>query len=267
MDSSEDSQALLMSSARAERRKQVLLLGGWSPGPFSAIKWHYRSVCDFHEPRMYIPPAGCNWCFTWEWTGLCASIGFSAWLLSTRTPWGVSTGLLLLLASIPLGIVMLVRGSIRRSVLAARVVIAEMAASSSSSSSSLSDEGFDLVVGFSWGGGVACWLLDEGGWSGRTLLLAPTVFAMASASRQALPQFEVPRCHRRGVGNGGEAGLYAFCASADPFCPSGQVPYLRQRGAEVRVVRDAHVLDGAHTWEQIKRSFEELLEISGTDML
>ena len=37
----------------------------------------------------------------------------------------------------------------------------------------------DVVLAFSWGGGVALWLLAEGLWRGPTLLLAPTVQAMA----------------------------------------------------------------------------------------
>uniref|UniRef100_A0A7S4JBI5 Uncharacterized protein n=2 Tax=Odontella aurita TaxID=265563 RepID=A0A7S4JBI5_9STRA len=82
---------------------------------------------------------------------------------------------------------------------------------------------------------------------------------MASASRRALPRFDASR--RRGGENGDETTVDVFHPTVDPFCPSRQVPYLRERGAEVHVVRDSHVLVGMHTWEQIKRSFEKLLEI------
>lgn len=43
---------------------------------------------------------------------------------------------------------------------------------------------YDAVVGFSWGGGVACELLHRGLWSGPTLLLAPAYKKLKEMMRQ-----------------------------------------------------------------------------------
>jgi len=45
----------------------------------------------------------------------------------------------------------------------------------------------DLVIGYSWGGGVACGLLNRGLWAGPTLLLAPAGDQMWSHAGRALP--------------------------------------------------------------------------------
>ena len=48
----------------------------------------------------------------------------------------------------------------------------------------------DVVVGFSWGGALACRLASEGAWSGPLLLLAPAHARMAQIMQR--PQSAVP---------------------------------------------------------------------------
>jgi len=44
-----------------------------------------------------------------------------------------------------------------------------------------------LIIGYSWGGGIACGLLNRGDWSGPTLLIAPAGEQMWGHAGRALP--------------------------------------------------------------------------------
>jgi hypothetical protein len=248
---------------------RVLILGGWSPGPLDYIQERFSATCTFVEPALHMPPHGVRWCCTWE-AALLAVVAWASWYsLSHFAAWSV-----LFLAALPPLVVLLVRGSIRRSVAAANAAIAEHA--------------IEVVVGFSWGGGIGCWLLRDGTWTGPTLLLAPTINAMASAARLtpvATPFFRVHRhsanspqralCLERsplrgGAGDdddepaadadGASRAVQVFHATYDGFCPASQVHALRSTGAVVHVCRDGHTLDSEQTLDEVGESFVGLLE-------
>ena len=232
---------LPMARARGEAVR-VLLLGGWSPGPLDFIRHAFADRCIFVEPALHMPPSGVRWCCTWE----ALLIVVAAWstlysLAHVRRGGEIAVeNLAVLLTSVvalPFLVVLLVRGSIRRSVTAANRAIHR--------------KGIEVVVGFSWGGGVACWLLHEGGWSGPTLMLAPTLAAMASAARLpvARPFF------RRS-----EDDTHIFHASHDGFCPRSQHETLQATGARMHLCEDGHTLDEPRSTESIGAAFQSLLE-------
>ena len=177
------------ADADADDRVRVLVLGGWSPGPLDFLREHFATACIFVEPALHMPPAGVNWCCTWQ-TALLATALCGAWYVASLT------AVLAALAACPLLVVLLVRGSIRRSIAAAEAAIAA--------------HGIEVVVGFSWGGGVGCWLLRDpwvnpqslkprvSGWVGPTLLLAPTLYAMEAAACLPTrePFFDAARSNR-----------------------------------------------------------------------
>ena len=262
---------LLMSATalvnRSSRQLRVLLLGGWSPGPLEALQTYQLEdgrALRFFEPAMHMPPAGLRWCCTWEavLVGVCCWLALSA-LSDPR--WPMQGRALLLLSSaiaVPASIVLLVRGSLRRSMATARRVISE--------------QSVDVVVGFSWGGGVACWLLAERMWRGPTLLLAPTLAAMASAARLeplAAPFFvargAVPSDdefagddddHAGGDDLGTDAPLvHIVHAMHDGFCPPSQRRALQQTGAATHLCDAAHDLCDERTEAMIARAFAECL--------
>ena len=276
----------------ADERLCVLILGGWSRGPLDFIEWTYRTRCEFIEPSLHMPPHGVRWCGTWECGLLVTVIALALWLLTmewdgTFLPLpahAAAFGAALLL--VPVIIVLLVRGSIRRSVAAAERVIR--------------GRGVDVVVGFSWGGGIGCFLLNERRWRGPTLLLAPTLSAMASAARLA-PLSPRPFFRARGAAEpcvysaAAHAGTSATplpptaapCAAAidddddaiddappslrplptvhivhashDGFCPPSQERELSLSGATMHRVRDVHIFTERRSEEAIGRAFEALL--------
>ena len=229
----------------------VLVLGGWSPGPLDALRWAVRDkAVEFHEPPMHMPPAGCRWCCTWEAALLGALVYLCISLVAgdhsaRQWPVGLQVGALLLsVGGIFVAVVLLVRGSIRRSVQTAANVIAQ--------------QHIDVVVGFSWGGGVGCWLLANGHirWRGPTILLAPTVAAMASAACLPLPRFYARAEESTGATSAdAPAFVQVFHATDDGFCPDSQHAALAATGAATFTCRDIHIFAEPRSEQEIVAAF------------
>ena len=100
-----------------------------------------------------------------------------------------------------------------------------------------------LVVGFSWGGGIAHRLLASRSWRGPTLLLAPTTTAMA-------------RCALRSPQRLDDARLRVVLASDDGFVPRPATESLYEA---VAVVHDDHPLCGRAARDAIAGASAELL--------
>jgi hypothetical protein len=238
---------------RNEGRARVLFLSGWSDGPLDALRERFADRCEFIDVRLHMPPSGVLWLLTWEAVLICAYglVFLWAWLRL-----GV---MLQMVALVPaaLGcwplITLLVRGCIRRCVASAAKAIERHDA--------------DIVVGFSWGGGIACWLLrshefmlgHSTRWRGHsTLLLAPTLHVAAAVARLPLPVpfFEV----RDGDDHG---RVHIFHAVEDGWTSAAQQRALAQTGAQMHAVLDTHVLQDPTTRTQISRVFAHLLEHEG----
>lgn len=224
----------------------VLILGGWSPGPLQMLRhaWDPSTVI-FYEPPLHMPPSGCRWCATWEAALLlcwCAVV-FCFWpAASAGRSWPACVALAALaLGGVVFCIVMLVRGAIRRCVRTAEAAIESHA--------------IEVVVGFSWGGGVACWLLAERKWDGPTLLLAPTLFAMASAACLNLPT----PAFRINANSSQLQPIHVFNATDDGFCPPSQEHALALTGAEMHSCRDCHIFSAPRSEAEIKAAFVHLL--------
>jgi len=191
------------------RKPRVLVLGGWSGGPLDYLRRRWSGECTFVEPPLHMPPQGARWCFTWE-AALLAGAACLPWAVSAAgcgAAAALVTGAAVLCLA-PRLVALLVRGAIRRSVAAAELC--------------LKGGTVDLVVGFSWGGGVACWLLSERRWRGPTLLLAPTLEAMASGS--CAPDARHPAPLRTLTRGGPCAGL------GSTACAAGALLLCSRRG-------------------------------------
>lgn len=229
----------------------MLVLGGWSPGPLDPLRWAVRDQeVDFVEPPLHMPPAGIRWCCTWEAVLLACCIWLALFLLTGGGALPLVQRCVLLLGlvlALPAAVVLLVRGSLRRSLRSARREIERRRV--------------DVVVGFSWGGGVACWLLAERHWRGPTLLLAPTLVAMAAAARLAplpRPFFAArgePSDHENDGGDGASPLVRIVHASADGFCPASQRRELEQTGAATQVCEGGHDLGGARAEHAVLQHF------------
>lgn len=241
---------------------RVLVLGGWSPGPLPFLRHEFSDRCVFFEPAMHMPPAGARWCCTWEAALLAIDIFLISYASARAHVGWYYVALLVagLLAPLPL-IVLLVRGSIRRSAATARRAIAR--------------HNIDIVVGFSWGGGIACWLHHAGSWAGPTLMLAPTLSAMSSVSCASVthPFFDVADASSRlrpakpddsdeSSAGDSASSVHIFHATHDGFCPHSQIEALARTGAAMHLCTDAHPLDEPRTLREIGEAFGELIRVA-----
>eukprot|EP00933_Yihiella_yeosuensis_P042769 TRINITY_DN3743_c1_g2_i1.p1 TRINITY_DN3743_c1_g2~~TRINITY_DN3743_c1_g2_i1.p1 ORF type:complete len:260 (-),score=32.25 TRINITY_DN3743_c1_g2_i1:450-1229(-) len=242
-----------MQQRMVGRRARVLILGGWSPGPLEVLQNHFRNSADFFEPTIPMPPAGCRWCLNPFWALLLTMIfGLIPALNAVGSAWKDEVAVWIvrgiLLVATPFLIRLLIAGlvwfAIRDGVRIAENAIREIQP--------------DIVLAFSWGGGVACWLLAHRGWSGPTILLAPTVRAMSCISCSSLPKIPAPSPN---------SPVHVFHAEDDGFCPESQIEELQAMGCEVHVLDDNHVLLRRNSINEVGSCLEKLFSPSsaGTD--
>lgn len=227
------------------RRHRALVLGGWSPGPLEVLQRQLREV-EFWEPAIPMPPAGLRWCLNPFWALLVLYLLFGLpymlavaddWAGSAGAAWGLRAGILAgSCLVVRLLLALLVWFSIRDAMWVAAGALRSFEP--------------DVLVGFSWGGGVACWLLAARRWAGPTVLLAPTVQAMARVQCAALPQLPGP---------GRAAPVHVFHARHDGFCPEAQARELAAAGCEVHWCDDDHVLCSRTSVLAIGRCLRQLL--------
>ena len=243
-------------------RVRVLILGGHWPGPLDDLRSSVNEQdIDFLQPPLHMPPIGLRWCCTWQAILLvgCTCGLITALMSGVSSAWEACVKFVQVLGfagTIPPLVVLLLRGSIRRSMSTALFCIER--------------HRIDVVVGFSWGGGVACWLLAEvcrcppagsaaclqltharlgsrlqRGWRGPTLLLAPLHTAMARVS--VLPPLSVPFFRAAAYYNEEHCGVqpalvHAVLARFDWLCPASQESDLARTGATVHACDDTHQL-------------------------
>ena len=223
---------------------RALVLGGWSDGPLTAVMQACRSSCDFYQLPMHTPPVGLMCWFNPYLAVIAAFVVLVSWMLSiikgqelstvekTFSCLAVCVGAIFVLRVL---ISLFVRYSIRRCIAAA--------------SGYLRENRCDVVVGFSWGGGIACWLLSEKIWNGPTLILAPTIQAMAKFAWIPLPAFSaLPSI------------VHVFHANGDPFCPEYQLTHLRSSGSSIHICDDSHVFQTRDSEREIVATFRQVLQ-------
>eukprot|EP00929_Paragymnodinium_shiwhaense_P084843 TRINITY_DN45401_c0_g1_i3.p1 TRINITY_DN45401_c0_g1~~TRINITY_DN45401_c0_g1_i3.p1 ORF type:complete len:168 (+),score=16.48 TRINITY_DN45401_c0_g1_i3:66-569(+) len=150
-------------------RKRVLVLGGWSPGPLRVIESRTNAAVEFIEPNIPMPPMGCRWCLNPFLLFLLLYLFYvMPWLLEMAGSWTDGVGGVILQAAFLLISLFLVR------MLVAGLVWFSMRDGCRICASQIEEYEPDVLVGFSFGGGVALQLLASGRWRGPTLLLAPT---------------------------------------------------------------------------------------------
>lgn len=233
----------------------VLILGGWSPGPLTVLKSRFHAQCLFLEPAIPMPPVGVGWCASPSCLLLVAELVLVPWLcwwLAAEA--GISSvggaiatlGVLSAAAMLArLCVAGLVRDALRVGVQSAQEIIRKRQV--------------DVVVGFSWGGGVAADLLRNGhlGVSGSpsALLLAPTTAAIACC---ALRQ-DAASAIRIDAANCGR--VYVFHASHDGFCPDAQRERWEATGATTHTCQDSHVFERQCSLDEISRALQTLCDV------
>lgn len=222
-------------------RRTVLVLGGWSPGPLPFIEHGFARDLRFVHVPIPMPPSGVLWManpFCFLLAGYL--FGLAPWLVSLAQAGldapaaaGVIVGIVLASLVICRALLAgLVRFSIADSVWRAQRAIAR--------------EAPVVIIGFSWGGGVAHWLMSPPArYDGPVLLLAPTTAAMRGAALTRWPSIT-------------SADVEVVHATRDGFCPTSQVAAYQQAGCQVHVVDDEHVLCSGSTVQLILRVVSNL---------
>lgn len=211
----------------------VLILGGWSPGPLLYLKRNFFGRCVFLEPEIPMPPVGISWCFDvgilllvvvavlaiWACIALAGYVNSRGWLVVSRLSVIVTALFLSRLC-----VAAVVRGSISKGVNIASKVIRE--------------QNVNVVIGFSWGGGVVTEMLKLGLVGGTqqptVMLIAPTNALMASFALRKDPSLTIRLTDDR------TQRVHVFHGSEDEtFCPHSERWELT--GATFHLVYDNHV--------------------------
>jgi hypothetical protein len=233
----------------------VLILGGWSPGPLTALKSRFRAQCSFLEPAIPMPPVGVGWCASPSFMMLVAELVLVPWLcVWVEDEAGISSA----------GAALATLGVISAAAVLARLCVAGLVRDSlrvgaQRAAATLRQHPVDVVVGFSWGGGVAADLLREGHLgvhgSPSVLLLAPTTAAIARCAlqRDAASAIRIDAANRGRV--------YVFHASHDGFCPDAQRECWEATGATTHTCHDSHVFERQCSLDEISRALQTLCDI------
>lgn len=235
----------LVQQQTNRRRGKVLVLGGWSPGPLEILANEFRDV-DFFEPTIPMPPSGIRWCLNPFWFLLLATIFSVIPALLSTDSWISGSDAL---ASWLFRAVLLVAVCFLLRFLVAGLVWFAIKDGVWTAGRAIRDFHPDVVLAFSWGGGVALWLLAARGWKGPTILLAPTMKAMACVSCCAMPKFLQPA----------RAPVHVFHAEHDGFCPASQVQFFNSVGYNVHVCDDDHVLLRQRSVQEIAKCLRDML--------
>eukprot|EP00927_Polykrikos_kofoidii_P079854 TRINITY_DN76690_c0_g1_i1.p1 TRINITY_DN76690_c0_g1~~TRINITY_DN76690_c0_g1_i1.p1 ORF type:complete len:307 (+),score=35.94 TRINITY_DN76690_c0_g1_i1:96-923(+) len=244
------------------RKGRVLVLGGWSPGPLDVLRTTFSGDVDFEEPSIPMPPSGCRWCLNPFWFFLLFYLFIVVpalfaqvedWLGSGAIAW-VLRGVIFVGSAVVVRVLVagVVWFAVRDGVRVARGLIRSWEP--------------DVVVGFSWGGGVASWLLADGSWSGPLVLLAPTLEKMRSIACLPVPKLEpVSGSMAAAASSVGLALRHVFHADGDPFCPESQLKVYRNADFEIHHLRDNHVLCGRASLDGISECLHRLLDVAASN--
>mmetsp|Transcript_6369 Transcript_6369/g.16288 ORF Transcript_6369/g.16288 Transcript_6369/m.16288 type:complete len:237 (-) Transcript_6369:399-1109(-) len=225
--------------------RTVLVLGGWSPGPLPFIEHAFARDLRFVHVPIPMPPSG----LLWMMNPFCFLL---AGYLFGLVPWLVSFTTHALEAGAAAGVVVAIciASALICRLLVAALVRYSIADSVWRAQRAIARESPVLVIGFSWGGGVAHWLMAAPArFTGPALLLAPTTAAVRSAALARWPAITA-------------SDVEVVHATRDPFCPMSQVAAYRQAGCHVHVVEDEHVLCSGGTVQLILRSVATLSSAS-----
>lgn len=224
--------------------RRVLVLSGWSDGPLPGVvrDLEMRHSCRCEVVPLQMPPRGWRWClnpFVPLLLGLLpATIVGCERVVAVLAPGTaivlcvVIVGAALLLAR--LLVAAIVRYAVRRGVAATKARMRRDVA---------------LIVGFSWGGGVAHHVLARHAPDCPVLLLAPTSIAMANVARSKPPPFRGSR-------------VTVVTATYDDFCPPATPRLYEALGCTVHQVDDNHVLLNTSSQSVIVQALAGLLSNS-----
>ena len=212
----------------------VLILSGWSDGPLPALEHslRQRGLRCVRVP-LPMPPCGVYWCANPFLLLLAGVVWLAIYAINELTLEPAALYIVLIIAAALVAARLCVAGVVR---------FAEWHGAANAKRL-LARHRVALVVGFSWGGGIAHRLLASRSWRGPTLLLAPTTIAMA-------------RCALRSPQRLDDARLRVVLASQDGFVPRTATEDLYEA---VAVVPDDHPLCGRAARDAIAGASAELL--------
>ena len=217
----------------------VLTLSGWSDGPLPALEHSLRQRgLRCVRVALPMPPCGVYGLLNPFLVLLAGVVWLTIYAVNEWTLELTST------AASAVATIFVIAGAL----VAARLCVAGVVRfaawhGAANAKHLLSRHQVAMVVGFSWGGGIAHQLVSSRAWRGPTLLLAPTSVAMG-------------RCALRAPRRLDDARLRVVLAMYDGFCPR---PATENLYDSVAVVEDDHPLCGRAARDAIANATAELL--------
>lgn len=231
----------------------IMILGGWSPGPLPYLTRGIRRNCHFYQPNIPMPPVGCTWCCDKGFVALLAVLALMSWschavgsseignrALIAVARFAIVVGCLIL---IRFCIAWIVRGSVQTGISKARALMQQ--------------HEIGLIIGFSFGGAVVAEMVRRGivgNHSGqpKALLLAPTTAWVCAAALQRDSSLE--------ISVGDERRVHVYHASNDEFfCPHAQ--RWEQSGVHYKLVHDCHIFVNRGARMEIAQSLVDLIQL------
>mmetsp|Transcript_107888 Transcript_107888/g.299932 ORF Transcript_107888/g.299932 Transcript_107888/m.299932 type:complete len:220 (-) Transcript_107888:22-681(-) len=191
-----------------------------------------------------MPPKGLRWCCNPFWVALLLYIGIGPPIVMDRAS-SMASSVFGVVAMVLIGIFSL---AVLR-FLVAGIVWFAIRDGMRITEQRIKEVQPDAIVAFSWGGGVACWLLASGRWSGPTLLLAPALSAMRSIACGGPRRLPEPH---------DGAPVHVFHAMHDAFCPDSQAHEFELAGCKVHRCNDDHIL--CRSVREISQTLRQVLE-------
>ena len=218
------------------RRPRVMCVPGWSSDTMRYFVRKEGNVADFvWADDVPMPPIGCSWCVN----PYCA--GFLIYIvLIISFPNSLSTILWIcaFLILLPAVALLSFRLSIRRGVSILERHINRVRP--------------DVILAFSWGGGILATMIAEKRWQGKTVLMSPCHHVMSRFCLGNAPSLASPT-----------AELRVFCAQDDPFVPSKDLnKIMSECRGKVTVLRDDHRLFSSQSRLAILNAIKSLLHSS-----
>ena len=199
-----------------KRKPLVMCVPGWSSDTMNYFMREKRNVADFlwAEPIPQ-PPIGFRWCVN----PYCVGFLIYMILLLIFPNSSVSTVMwICAFVLFPIVVVLSIRSSIRRGVYTLERQFNRVRP--------------DVVLAFSWGGGIVATMIAENRWQGKTVLMSPCHHIMSRFCYTKAPSL-----------GSSKAPVRVFCAQDDPFVPSKDLDkIMNECRSNVTILVDDHRL-------------------------
>ena len=253
-----------MDNNNNNNKLKALVIGGWSPGPLTFLQNRFHLDVEFHDITSQIPtpPIGIICWLNPYLLFIFVCVGMIPYGISiiTSTQQDATVKILLVIA------LCLVDYLFIRKVFVPKFLKYSINHSCNVIKKALKNDHYDIVIGFSWGGAIVWWCLCQDIWSGKTMILAPTIEIMANIAKLKFPMLSKRnknvKMNNNNNNNQQHNNNIIICIHAedDPFTPKKQISKIQDCSTSTQQAGliDMYECRDSHVFEQF--SSEDLIE-------